>query len=225
MTGDVDPGDLDIVETGPAGDAHGDVIHGRAQRPPVRWPMRPSWLAGLLAAALLAGIGIGYLVGRPDGGKPAAAPTTPRSTTPRPVGSVGSLLAELPQLITVGPNCVSVSANAGHPLAVGVKLANDGPRPVVLSRVRAVFPLGGLRQLDSRIAHCDVHASDPVQGHTIPPAGTARVSLNLAVLVRCPGPLPVQLRIDYTVDGRPVTQTLSPFRDLGNVPYPGCPAR
>jgi hypothetical protein len=190
-------------------------------------PVRPSWLAGLLAVALLAGIGIGYLIGRPDGDRQAAGPTPPPTlSTSGSAVPAGSALAELPpQLDLIGPTCVSVLATAGRPVTVGVKLVNNGSRPVVLDSVRAVFPLGGLRQLDTRLGHCDVHAAGQVQRHVIEPAGTARVSMNLAVLVRCPGPLPVQFRIDYTVDGAPATETLSPFPDLGELSYPGCPTR
>jgi hypothetical protein len=54
--------ELDIVETPPAGPPDAEGIHGRPPRPPVRWSLRPGWVAGLLALVLAVGIGVGYLV-------------------------------------------------------------------------------------------------------------------------------------------------------------------
>jgi hypothetical protein len=206
-----DDADIDIVETAPAGDAERDVISGRAPRPPVRWPMRPSWLAGLVAIALLAGIGIGYLIGRPHHHAAAPAPTPTTVTLSREAG------------LSLGETCYGIDASSGRVLMVGVNLVNDGARPVVLTGVQGVFPLGGLRQVGSQDGECDNNATAVVNGRRIDPSATAWVSLILAVQVRCPGPLPVQFRIDYAVDGAPSTQLVSPFPDLGQVPYPGCP--
>lgn len=215
MTDDVDPGAVHIVETVPDADAAGDVIHGRGPRPRRQWAMRPSWLAGLLAAALLAGIGIGFLIGRhsgpdrPDAAPPATGPST---------------VAHLPQLRT-GQNCFTLSAKTGDALTVGVELVNNGSRPAVLSAAKGLFPMGGMEQAGSvQVGKCGA-TTQAVYAYPIQPGRRAWLLLNLDVQVRCPAPLPVQIQVDYTVDGAPVTQTLRPFPDLGKVSYPGCPTR
>jgi len=215
-----DDAELNIVETVPAADDESDgadLIHGRTPRPPVRWPMRPSWLVGALALTLLAGIGIGYLIGRPSGGKHVAAPT-PTSSAPRPTGPPLPGLALRP-----GTTCAGLDPANGQPLMVGVELANDSARRVVLTGIQGVFPLGGLRQVGSQVGQCDNNATEQVNGHRIEPSATVWLSLILDVQVRCPAPLPVQIRLDYTIDGTPSTQTVNPFPDLGGIGYPGCP--
>ena len=213
MTDDADPGEVNIVETAPAADAGADVIQGRAPRPPVRLLMRPSWLVGLLVAGLLAGIGIGYLVGHSDRGRPAAVPTP--SMTLLTSGSAFPAL-------TANTTCYGYAATNGDPLMVGVEVVNNSTRPVVLASLNASFPLGGLRQTGSQVGQCDNNATEPISGHRVEPSATVWLSLILDVEVRCPAPLPVQIELAYTVDGAPVDQTLNPFPDLGNVSYPGC---
>jgi hypothetical protein len=206
--------------------------------------MRRSWLLGAVAVVLAAGAGIGYLVSRPASTGHAAASTTPAaastmpaaaSTTPAADETTSiaaqtpitapprSALVDLPgPLDMLRPSCLTVLATAGRPLTVGVKLFNNGPSPLTLGSVRGVFPRGGLRQLDTRLGHCDLHATGQVPGDVIPPHGTARVSMNLDVLVRCPESLSVQFRVDYSVDGAPTSQLLRPFPDLRDADYPGC---
>jgi len=220
-----DEPELTFVETTPAGATAdpdgGDVIPGRSPRPPVRWSLQPSWLIGLLAIVLAAGIGIGYLLGGHGRTRTVAAP--PRSPEQSASLPAGSVLAELPQLSTTSNTCFGLLASTGRPVMVGIEIVNSGSQPVVLRGVHGVFPLQGLRQVDSQVGQCDNNSTEGVADHRIEPSATAWISLTLGVLVRCPGPLPVLFRVDYTVDGAPSTQTLSGFPDLGNVPYPGCP--
>jgi hypothetical protein len=228
-----DESELHIVETTPVGadpntdpsaDASTDVIHGRPPRPPVRWSVRPTWLAGLLAVVLVGGIGIGYAVGR-HGKRPTAAhpSATPTSAAPTRFPPAGSALAEVPQVLKTGTTCFGVAASSGQPLMVGVEITNGADRPLVITNVEGDFPLGGLRQLDSQIGQCDNNATEPVSGHRVEPTAIVWVSLTLDVQVRCPAPLPVAFRVDYTIDGVPGTETLRAFPDLGRVPYPACP--
>jgi hypothetical protein len=211
---DDEAGDVHIVETTPTGEAHGDVIPGRPRRPPTRWSLRPSWLAALLAVALAAGIGIGYLIGRPDHHHAAAAPTTPLPA--------GSALAEVPQLTAPGDLCYG--ALPGRRLMLGTRVVNSTPRPLVLTGLQGVFPLGGFQVVDSQVGQCDNNAIEAVDGHRVEPS--AEVWLTLIVDVTgtsCPGALPVQFALDYTVDGTPHRQVLPGFSDLSSVPFPGCP--
>jgi len=206
--------DVHIVETTPTGEAHGDVITGRTPRPPTRWSLRPSWLAAMLAVALAAGIGIGYLIGRPDHHRPAAAPTTPLPA--------GSALAEVPQLTTPGDLCYG--ALPGRKLMLGTRVVNSTPRPLVLTGLRGVFPLGGFQMVGSQVGQCDNNATEAVDGHRVEPSAEVWVTLIVDVTGNsCPGALPVQFALDYTIDGAPHSQVLPGFSDLGSVPFPGCP--
>lgn len=216
-----DDAELHIVETAPVADDGSDIIPGRTPRPPVRWPVRPSWLVIGLALALLAGIGIGYLIGRSDRGKHVAAPSTASPpgwvVTTAPLGSALDGLA-----LRAGETCFGRDPTSGKSLMVGVNLADQSGRPVVLTGLHGVFPLGGLRQVGSQVGQCDNNATEQVSGHRIEPSATVWLSLMLDVQVRCPGSLPVQFRLEYTIDGRPATQTVNPFPDLSGAPYPGC---
>jgi hypothetical protein len=219
-----DDAELHFVETTPTGAPSepdgGDVITGRTPRPPLRWSLRPSWLAGLLLVALAAGLCIGYAV---HGDKRIT--TTGPSGFPSTSGSpAGSVLAEFPSLQATGNMC-SGQPDQSHRLMVGVEITNGAPRPIVLSDVKGVFPLGGLRVVDTQVGACDNTSTQHVAGHLFEPSATVWISLTLDVLVRCPGPLPVSFQVDYTIDGAAGTQEVHGFSDLGNVPYPGCPTR
>ena len=224
-----DESELHIVETTPSGadssdaDGDADVIHGRPPRPPLRWTMRPTWLAGLLAVVLAGGIGIGYAVGHGQRRVAAHPPTTASASTSRGSPPAGSVLAEVPQVLRLGTRCSGLASSSGRPLMVGIEIINGGDRPLVLTGVQGEFPLGGLRQLDSQIGQCDNNATEPVSGHRVEPTAIVWISVTLEVQVRCPAPLPVAFRVDYTIDGVPATETMRGFPDLGGVPYPGCP--
>ncbi|HZE50576.1 MAG TPA: hypothetical protein VE074_13495, partial [Jatrophihabitantaceae bacterium] len=193
----------------------GDVIPGRSPRPPVRWSLRPSWLVGLLAIVLAAGIGIGYLVGgHRETRTVAAPPSSPEQSASLPAGPA---LAELPQLRTTGNTCYGTLAD--RQLMVGIEIVNDGLQPVVLRDVQGTFPLNGLRQVDSQVGQCDNNSNERVAGHRIEPSATAWITLTVVVLVPCPGPLPVMFHV--ATDGVSGITTFPGFPDLGDVPYPG----
>jgi hypothetical protein len=197
-------GDLTFVETTHAD----DLIKGRSPRPPARWTLRPWWLAVLTLAALAAGIGIGYALGRHTS-KPVSASTP-----------AGSALAELPQLTTTGSIC-SVQPPHSRQLTLGIQVQNSGGAPLQISDVQGVFPLGGLRMVAAAVGHCD-YPGVPVGGNWVAAGGTAWLRLTVDVLVRCPAPAPVRFRVDYTGSGAPASVTLAGFPDLGTVPYSGC---
>jgi hypothetical protein len=50
------------------------------------------------------------------------------------------------------------------------------------------------------------------------------LTVTFQVLVKCPGPLPVQFTVGYDVGGQHAVATLPGFPDLSQVPYKGCPA-
>jgi hypothetical protein len=214
-----DESELEFVETTPgSAEADGDVIRGRRPRPPVRWSVRPAWLALLLAVVLAAGIGIGYLAG--PGERRAAAPSpTPPPTPPTTVASssVAGLI-----LGSTGNTCSGVPAD-GRRLLLGIEIVNTASRPVLLRAIHADLPLSGLRVLSTQVGQCAEHATQPAAGHRLESAAAAWISLTAEVLVRCPAPLPVRFDVDYTFDGASASQLVGGFSDLGSIPFPGCP--
>jgi hypothetical protein len=219
---DADPGDIDIdidiVETAPAGDAERDLISGRTLRSPRQWPIRPSRLAGLLVIVLLAGIGIGYLIGHSGRAEPMAAPSplaTTQTAAPAPAVPPRPLALS-------GPTCAIVDTGTGRARTVGVQLVNSGPQPLVLTAVHGVVPVNGLQPLDSYVGQCDQSTRSGLP-YAIAARSSAWLSLNLVVRTPCPVAPPVELWVGYAVGGAGGETVLS-FPDLGPSPYPSCPA-
>jgi len=201
--------------TVPDGD---DVLElGRPRKRPA-WP-RPAAAAVLAAAALLAGLAIGYAAGARPTGKPAAAPPPSRTTAPDAQFAAGGF-----PLSQSGPEC---SAQNGHRLQVGLQITNLSSAAVRLRRVAVVLPLRGLRVIARTWAPCgELPPDGEAPGAAPPPALGPRAStwftVTFQVLIRCPQPLPVQFTLDYVQQGRPAAIRLPGFPDLGQVPYSGC---
>ena len=201
----------------PAGD---DVLEAAPRRWPVpRW-WRPSAAALVLGAAgLLIGLAVGYAAGARHDGKPPS----PSRATASPTGP--SFAAGGFPLSQSGPQC---SAQLGHELQLGVEVTNLSARAVTLRRVRAVLPLGGLRATSQAWGPCgELPAAAPALGNALPPTlgpgASAWFTVTFQVLVRCPGPLPVQFTIVFDQGGRPAgAMPLPSFPDLSGVPYAGC---
>ena len=62
-----------------------------------------------------------------------------------------------------------------------------------------------------------------IPDNAIPAGGSAWFTVTFKVLVKCPGPLPVQFTLGYDQLGREATIRLPGFEDLGDVPYASCP--
>jgi len=149
-------------------------------------------------------------------------------------------------LAQAGPEC---SAQHGHQLQVGVEVINLSGSTLSLGRIKPVLPIGGMRPIAEQWVPCGTIPSpgqgsgqgsgtfiwvstsagstgDPnllPGGDTVPPGGTAWLSVTFQVLVTCPGPLPVQFTVSYSESGHTQTTQLPGFSDLGEVPYSGCP--
>ncbi len=200
----------------PAGD---DVLEmGRRRRPFPGW--RPPAAALILGAAgLLVGLTAGYAVGARHAGKPLPPSRTAASPT-APSFAAGGL-----PLSQSGPEC---SAQLGRGLQLGVEVTNVSATAVTLRRVRVVLPLGGLRATSQAWGPCgELPAAAQAPGNALPPTlapgASAWFTVTFQVLVRCPGPLPVQFTLDYDQSGRPAAMLLPSFADLSQVPYAGCP--
>jgi hypothetical protein len=57
---------------------------------------------------------------------------------------------------------------------------------------------------------------------TLSPGASTWFTVTFKVLVRCPGPMPVQFLLDYVQRGRPASARLPGFNDLSQVTYSGC---
>jgi hypothetical protein len=218
----------------PGGDrAPCDVVEQRGSRlpspdwlPSLRWlPLNgrlwnwrsPRGGAILLAVGLVAGLVVGYTAGdrQAPGGASAPRRPAPGSASASPALS---LTAGGPALIQAIGTC---AVQNGRELQLGVQVTNQSTTDMTLSLVRPVLPLGGLKWISQQWAPCSTlpTGQDPA---VLTPGASTWFSVTFDVLVKCPGPLPVQFTVDYMQDGRPAATSLPGFPDLGQVPYTGC---
>lgn len=213
--------------SGPEAD---DVIEqgGGRRFPALRW--RPSRGAAiLLAVGLVAGLAAGYAAGDRQWARRAAPPrSVPASGVPVPASGVPVPASGVPALSLAGSGPAltqdigTCAVQNGHDLQLGVQVTNQSAADVTLSLVRPVLPLGGLKWVSQQWAPCSAlpTGQDPA---VLTPGASTWFSVTFQVLVRCPGPLPVQFTIRYVQGGQPAVTTLPGFNDLSGVPYSGCP--
>jgi hypothetical protein len=119
----------------------------------------------------------------------------------------------------------SCSAQHGRELQLGVQITNESPVSVALRSIKAVTPLGGLRQVTRAWGTCGALPDDYAQFDNVLAAGQSTwLTVTFKVTVRCPIPYPVQFTVGYLIQGHSHTASLPGFVDLGQVPYSGCPA-
>jgi hypothetical protein len=214
-------------ECPPGGDnAAGDVVEqGGGRLPSLNWrPVNwrsPRGAAILLAVGLVAGLAVGYAAGDRQASRSASPPRpAPASASASPSSaSAGlSLTAGSPALIQAIGTC---AVQNGRELQLGVQVTNQSTSDITLSLVRPVLPLGGLKWISQQWAPCSTlpTGQDPA---VLTPGASTWFSVTFDVLVRCPGPLPVQFTVDYVLAGRTGATSLPGFPDLGQVPYTGC---
>lgn len=196
----------------------GDIVERGSGRPLVpRWRVpAPRWLPPRIAvimglAGLLAGLAAGYAAGAWHAGKsPAGSQPSVTAQSARPL--TGS------PLTIFGPTC---SVQIGRELQLGVQVTNDSPAPVLVRRVSAVLPIGGLRPVSWSWGPCgELPAGLPDQ--SVATGNSIWVTVTFQVLVSCPGPLPVQFNVGYSQRARPGVASLPAFPDLSRVAYSGC---
>jgi len=219
MTGD---GGQRRAEFPPGGDGDtADVVEqGGGRLPSLNW--RPlNWrsrrgTAILLAVGLIVGLAVGYAAGDRQASRSVGPPRPAVSSAP----PAPSLAAVSPALIQAIGTC---AVQDGRELQLGVQVTNQSTANLTLSLVRPVLPLGGLKWVAQQWAPCGTlpTGQDPA---TLPPGASTWFSVTFEVLVRCPGPLPVQFMVEYMVGGRAAITSLPGFPDLGSVPYTGCAA-
>jgi hypothetical protein len=165
-------------------------------------------IVALLVGAA-AGGATGYLIGR--SGSSTRAPAAPAANT-----GVGSLSAVAP----TGERC---SAQHGRMLELGVQVVDTADTPVVLHRVDAFMPLRGLRAVGAGFDTCGaIGPVSPPPTVTVSPGASAWATVRLRVLVGCPLPYPVELRLRYSQAGTDRATMIDEFPDLSHVAYTGC---
>jgi hypothetical protein len=210
--------------TVPGGDGSGagdDVLEvggGRRLVPRWLWPPPGALIVG--AAALLAGLAIGYAAGAQHSAEPAAPPSLSRAVAPAEPFSAGGF-----PLSQSGPQC---SVQAGRELQVGVQIMNLSPTVVRLRRVEVMLPLGGLRVISQVWGPCGElplarQAPTSILPPTLGQGASSWFTVTFQVLVGCPQPLPVQFTLNYAQQGHLAAIRLPGFPDLSQVPYSGCP--
>jgi hypothetical protein len=203
-------------------DSH-DVVGqdgGRFRFPDWR-PSRLSRGGAILASfTLVVGLTAGYAAGQQHAGNRAAAPP------PRPRTSASSVpppVAISPALIQDATGC---SAQVGRNLLqLGVPVTNQSATAVTLGWIDANTPMGGLRIISQQWGPCGaLPAGQEMVGDKLAAGDTTWVTVTVKVLVKCPGPLPVQFSVGYDADGSDASAMLPGFPDLSQVPYTGCPS-
>jgi hypothetical protein len=214
-----------------------DVVEqgGRRLFPSLNWrpPGRPPRGAAiLLAVGLIIGLAAGYAAGYHQAPRNASASPTasvsPAPPVPPPAPQLvikGTAIQGTGSVFTDGlaltQDTGMCSVQSGRELQLGVQVTNTSTEPIVLSRIRTVFPLSGLKVVSQQWAPCG--AIGAVQGPVaLEPGDSTWFSVTVQVLVACPAPLPVQFTVNYTYAGEAAIVTLPGFPDLGQVPYTGC---
>jgi len=205
-------------------DSH-DVVGqdgGRFRFPDWR-PSRLSRGGAILAAfTLVVGLTAGYAAGR-TGNRAAVPPPRPRtsaSSVTRPVAPPPVAIS--PALIQNATGC---SAQVGRNLLqLGVPVTNQSATAVTLGWIDVTTPLGGLRIVSQQWGPCGaLPTSQEMVGNKLAAGDTIWLTATFKVLVKCPGPLPVQFSVGYDADGSDASASLPGFSDLSQVPYTGCP--
>jgi hypothetical protein len=129
----------------------------------------------------------------------------------------GSTSNRSPDTVAADP-VVNCSLQRGTTLQLGIRLVNDGTRPVTLQRIHVDLYGGGLELLATGWAPCDTELSGTPRPYTLAPGANTWVSATVAVRAPCPDGYPLLFMVDYDDGG--VTKPFG-FNDLGNVLYMG----
>jgi hypothetical protein len=210
--------------------ASDDVVEQGDGEPPGR-PPRIAIILGVVG--LIAGLAVGYAAGHQQGSHIAApaAPSSFPSPTAQPGFTTGAgatspedgpPLGGPDSLVQSGAQCATQIGR--HLLQLGVQVTNQSATLLILDRVTAEEPLGGLKVISRHWGTCgQLHSANAVPGRLMTPEGSEWLTVTFRVLVKCPGALPVNFSARFFQHGRHFTTQLPGFVDLGHVPYAGCP--
>ena len=175
---------------------------------------------GLLVLVLVVAVGaVAFFVGRQTSGTSTpAARVSVSASLPRPSARLVPMISGL---AADGPTC---SRQVGDRLQLGLRLANGFDDAVTLLGVDPILPgSGGLQAGTPRVGVCGQAGSlRRPAGDQVPAHSEVWLVTWFRVLVPCPVPYPVQFSLRYGRDGQHHSVLLTPFPDLGQVPYSGC---
>jgi hypothetical protein len=210
------PAGEDILEHGPDRPVRPRWPSVRRRLPVVRRPSRPTAILGAagLVVGLVAGLAGGYAAGDHHGR--SSAPTL----SPAAISQAAQLAAGGGLLSQSGATC---AAQVDGRLQLGVQVTNVSALAVALRQVRAILPIGGLKAVAQAWGTCGELAQPAAAARpTLYPGESTWFTVTFTVLIRCPGPIPVQFALDYVEHGRAASARLPGFDDLTQVTFPGC---
>ena len=209
---------------------------------------RPSRAAGILAAVtLLAGLAVGYSIGKQQGGHTSA---TAASASPRPTASAtnpaspaflvnpaysstvtiqtntGQIITSFPldgPTLTQNPGTCSVQV--GQNLELGIQVTNQSPGLVLLQSVKPdLYGFKLLKVLSWQWGPCGFNpdGTPSTTATALLPGQTAWLTVTVKPLVACPAPAPVQFDVTYSANQQNSSVMLPGFSDLTGVSYSGC---
>lgn len=132
--------------------------------------------------------------------------------------------------LAVSQTTAACSVQLGHELQLGVEVSNQTSSDVTLRQVVAALPLsGGLQPVGWAWGPCGAISSragqvaaDLSAGEDLSPGESGWFTMTFRVLVKCPGPYPVQFIVRFDSNGRTSAAQVEGFNDLGQVQYSGC---
>jgi hypothetical protein len=202
-----------------AGDHFGsdpDLLAGRSDSP--LWGHSARWALGVAIAAVI-GLLVGYAAGHHRARTVTIQLPVPTTTASHHTASGSPVIG--PPFAQTDATC---SVQHGHRLQLGIQIENQTTSIVHITGVRTHEPLAGLEPLATRVGACGQSSGSPVSfDPTTVPAGAATwLTVTVQVHVKCPGPYPVQFRVDYRQGNHANDELLAGFDDLTGVPYAGC---
>ncbi len=232
MTGQQDDGlaTNDVLEQG--GQDRWSAPSWWPSRGPSWWPPKISRPAAIVSVvALVLGLGVGYLAGsRHTAGGATGGATSPAAASRASASRAGA--AAQPESLggpTLEQTSNECSAQHGTTLQLGIEISNLSGSPLTLGQVKAFTPLAGLRVIAVSWGACgelpSLSLDAPLKDATdqyLPPGASGWLTVTATVLVRCPGPDPVQFSVGYLQRGRYRQILLPGFPDLSGVSYTGC---
>ena len=181
----------------------------------------------MAAVTLVVGLGAGYAAGHRHtrgGAAGASAAGAGADATQRPRTSSSPVSPLVPVSLALTQLTTGCSAQVGRDLQLGVQVTNRSAAAVTLEQIKAVLPMGGLRAISEQWGPCGIlPAGQAPPGSPLAPGDSVWFTVTFKVLLKCPGPLPVQFSVGYDVGGQHAVVTLPGFVDLSQVPYGVCP--
>ncbi len=191
-----------------------DVLEGGSERP--LWSHAGRWPLSVVTAALI-GLLIGYIAGH-HRARPHIVQTA-TTTVPQHASSARPVIG--PPFAQTDATC---SIQHGHRLQLGIQIENQTSSLVHITGVLSHEPVPGLHPLTTKVGVCGQRKAPPASSDasTVPAGAATWLTVTVQVLVRCPGPDPVQFRVGYSQANHDNSELLAGFDDLSGVPYGGC---